>query len=80
MTPRTTSGSSRSPSSVDPTTSQKSTVTVFRTSRAGSASRGAPHELQNRAPAGFSRPHCVQMVTGRVYGVAAGGRPFVRFG
>ena len=66
-----TSGSDRSASAVDPTTSQKSTVTVFRTSRdeAGAAPSGAAHELQKRAPAGFSWPHCAHSITIRVYGV-----------
>jgi hypothetical protein len=54
---RVASGSSRSPSAVDPVTSQKSTDTVLRTSRAGvSLSSGEPQLEQNRAPASFSLP------------------------
>ena len=41
-------------SAVEPVTSQKSTVTTFRTSRAASAGSAAPQLLQNRAPTGFS--------------------------
>ena len=53
---RSASGSSRSPSGVDPTTSQKTAVTTFRTSRAGSATAisGAAHELQKRAPSALA--------------------------
>ena len=54
----------RSPSAVEPTTSQKSTVTVFRTSRAGLASASAaPQEGQKLKPSGFSAPQLGQVVT-----------------
>ena len=61
---RIASGSSRSPSAVDPVTSQKTTVTVLRTSRrpAGAAS-SAPHAPQKRNPSGFSWPHAWQIGT-----------------
>jgi hypothetical protein len=69
MTPRMTSGSDRSASAVDPTTSQKTTVTVFLTSRdAAPAASGSPQRLQNRAPSGFSPPHRAHSITLRVYG------------
>jgi hypothetical protein len=42
---------------VEPTISQKRTVTVLRTSPASSATIAAPHVPQKRKPAGFSRPH-----------------------
>ena len=53
---RTSSGSIRSARAVNPTTSANSTDTTLRSSRpAGtSATNAAPHELQNRDPAGFS--------------------------
>ena len=57
ITRRRLSGSIRSPSAVEPVTSQKRTVTVLRTSRRGAAStRGAPHESQKRASSRFSAP------------------------
>ena len=63
-----TSGSNSSPSSVEPTTSQKSTVTVFRTSRAvaSPSASGAAHAMQNLASAGFCRPHCLHVDISRV--------------
>ena len=64
--PRIASGSRRSPSDVEPATSQKSTVTTFRCSRFGAASSGAAHALQKRAPSGFSAPHAAQVATGQV--------------
>src|SRR5437870_4589411 len=62
MSHRTRSGSSLSPMLVEPTTSQKMTVTVFRTSRAvaGPGCRGAPHDQQYRARSSVCAPHCVQ--------------------
>lgn len=50
-------------------TSQKSTVTLFRTSRLGDTSirSGAAQFGQNLARSGFSSPHCGQIGTGRVY-------------
>ena len=56
MSSRNASGSVRSPSDVDPTRSQNTTVTVLRTSAAGSTSNGDPHAEQNRAASAFSRP------------------------
>src|SRR5512141_1296682 len=59
ITRRTASGSSRSPSAVDPVTSQKITVTVFLTSPAAvgaDSGSGLPQALQNLAPPGFSAP------------------------
>src|SRR5215213_1422879 len=64
MTCRSDSGSSRSPSAVEPVTSQKTTVTRFRTSwAAGAAASGAPQLPQNRNPAGLSRPQTAQICT-----------------
>ena len=63
ITRRTASGSNRSPSAVEPVTSQKITVTAFRTSPATvgvDSGRGLPHALQNRAPSGFSTPQLGQ--------------------
>ena len=54
ITRRNDSGSSRSPSAVEPVTSAKSTVTVFRTSRPAAPSNLPPQWLQNRAPSGFA--------------------------
>ena len=46
---------------VEPTRSQKRTVTTLRDSRSGSATASAPpQELQNRASSGFSAPQCGQ--------------------
>jgi hypothetical protein len=46
---------------VKPLTSQKSTVTVFRCSRAGETSTsGVPQASQKRAPARLSVPHPTQ--------------------
>jgi len=61
---RSVSGSSRSPRDVEPLTSQKSTVTVLRTSRATDAGvRSVPHAPQNLNPSGFSCPQFEQRVT-----------------
>src|ERR1700694_4777674 len=57
---RIDSGSRRSPSSVEPTRSEKTTVTVLRTSRSPAAVIAAPQARQNFAPLGFSWPHCGQ--------------------
>ena len=59
---RNASGSVDSPSAVDPTTSQNTTVTVLRCSTPGAA-RGAAHASQKRAPSGFSPPHAEQTCT-----------------
>ena len=64
ITCRKLSGSSRSPSAVDPVTSQNNTVTVLRFCRAaGTAAKAAPHPLQNLASGGFSRPQPAQTPT-----------------
>jgi hypothetical protein len=57
--------SRRSPSAVEPVTSQKRTVTVFRSSRAaGSCAASAAAQLpQKRKPAGFSAPQLEQIGT-----------------
>jgi hypothetical protein len=51
---RIASGSSRSPSVVEPTTSEKTMVTVLRPP--GDMSSGLPHAEQNLASGAFSRP------------------------
>jgi hypothetical protein len=69
MTLRMDSGSSRSPSSVEPVTSQKTTVTVLRDPAAVSASTGTsrvPHTEQKFAPSAFSEPQFGQAVTAGV--------------
>src|SRR3954447_10196066 len=62
MTPRSVSGSSRSPSAVEPTTSQNSNVTVLRDSLRGVGTRAssAPQAPQNRNPGGLSVPQLAQ--------------------
>src|SRR5437868_2426957 len=55
---RTSSGSDRSARAVDPTRSQNTTVTIFRSSTGRAAgARRAPHSEQNFAPAAFCEPH-----------------------
>ena len=61
---RSASGSTDSPSAVEPATSQKTTVTVFRCSRGESAASVAPHESQNLALTRFSEPHDPHLVIG----------------
>ena len=64
---RIASGSSRSPSAVDPVTSQKTTVTVLRTSRgAATGVSAAPQLPQNRNPSGLSWPQAGHAGTPRV--------------
>src|SRR5690348_13543250 len=63
MTARSASGSSRSPSAVEPATSQKRTVTTLRCSRAGATSRRAPHVSQKRASSRFAAPQLAQITT-----------------
>ena len=64
MTLRSDSGSSRSPSAVEPVTSQNTTVTVLRyLAFAGAASSGAPQAEQKRASSAFSLPQLGQSVT-----------------
>jgi hypothetical protein len=58
---RMDSGSRRSPRFVDPSTSQKTTVTVFRASSASSTEgKGDPQDMQNSARAGLLWPHAGQ--------------------
>ncbi len=65
---RSSSGSMRSPSAVEPARSAKSTVTTRRSSRsstvrtraAGVVPRGVPHAAQKAAPAAVSAPHAGQ--------------------
>jgi hypothetical protein len=60
------SGSVDDPSFVDPVTSQKTTVTVFRISRTGAAtSSEEPHTSQKRAPSRLSAPQLAQTGTRR---------------
>src|SRR5687767_9290511 len=69
MTLRSDSASSRSPRAVEPATSEKTTVTVFRTSRPVGvrAASGAAQARQNRAISGFSWPQVLQTAMLRVY-------------
>ena len=54
MIERSASGSSCSPSPVEPVMSAKTTVTTLRASRAGSgAASAAPHAMQKRATSAF---------------------------
>src|SRR4051812_46642550 len=66
------SGSSRSPSAVEPTTSANRAVTTFRASRWGASSASAdPQPEQKRASSGFDRPQAWQTRESpmdRVYG------------
>jgi hypothetical protein len=50
---------------VEPTRSQKRTLTTLRSSRrlGWSVANGLPHELQKRDPCGFSSPHPGQVST-----------------
>src|SRR6266480_1451783 len=64
MTSRTASESSFSPIAVDPLRSEKTIVTVFRTSCAGSSgASGVPQKPQRRNFAGFSSPQLGQICT-----------------
>src|SRR5436190_7104984 len=67
---RTCSGSWRSPSVVEPCTSQKRTVTVLRTSSGMSAegASGLPQAAQNLAASGLGSPHRAQTGMAGVYG------------
>lgn len=70
MSERRLSGSSRSPRAVESDTSANRTVTVLRTSRAGSAGASlVPHSPQNFSPGRFSVPQAGQgsAISGRVY-------------
>ncbi len=55
---------------MNPTRSQKRAVTTLRSSatgRAGAASSGEPHPLQNSSPSGFSVPQEGHAVIGGAY-------------
>ena len=68
MTFRRDSGSSCSPSWVDPVTSQKRIVTVFRTSSAGEAAGSAePQFEQNFASAALAAPQLEHAVIARYF-------------
>jgi hypothetical protein len=57
------------PSAVEPVTSAKTTVTVFRSSGAGWVpASAAPQSRQKFARSGFSLPHCPQIGTRTGYG------------
>src|SRR5712691_2550215 len=76
MTCRRLSGSIRSPSAVEPETSQKRTVTVLRTSRTVAASASAaPQESQKAAPSRFSAPQLGQTTTRTSLGRLGPGLP-----
>ncbi len=75
MTFRRDSGSSCSPSCVDPVTSQKRIVTVFRTSSAGEdAGSAEPQFEQNLASAALAAPQVEHAVMRRSLGSRCGGR------
>src|SRR3954465_6287606 len=61
MIVRNASGSTRSPSAVEPVTSQNRTVTTLRCSAATWST--APHSLQNFDASGFSAPQRAQTAT-----------------
>src|SRR4029450_3027057 len=61
MTRPSDSGSSRSPSAVEPLTSQTTTVTTLRAPRRCSATRKAPQLRQKRARSGFCSPQFAQV-------------------
>jgi hypothetical protein len=66
ITRRNTFGSSRSTRGVDPTTSQNTAVTVFRscpTVIGSTTTSGAAQASQNRAPTRLTCPQSVQVVT-----------------
>ena len=64
MIERSASGSSRSPSPVEPVMSANTTVTTLRASRAGSgAARAAPHAMQKRATSALSVEQTGQVTT-----------------
>ena len=65
---RNVSGSTRSPSAVDPTTSAKITVTSLRRSptETEAPGAGAPHAGQNREPSGARSPQPGHVLTSQV--------------
>jgi hypothetical protein len=66
MTLRIDSGSRRSPSSVEPVTSQKTIVTVLRISAVSGAARRVPQVEQKFARSALSVPQFGQAVTAGV--------------
>ena len=67
ITLRIDSGSSCSPSSVEPVTSQNTIVTILRTSAGASAApRRSPQTEQKFAPSAFSEPQFGQAATAGV--------------
>ena len=68
MTSRTVSESIRSARLVEPLRSEKTIVTVFRTSRAGAdGTSSAPQKPQSRNRSGFSSPQLGQTSMPRAY-------------
>jgi hypothetical protein len=67
ITRRNDSGSSCSPSAVEPVTSAKRTVTILRASRDPVAASSAPHALQKRALSGFAWPQLEHVTTAKAY-------------
>src|SRR6185503_5214371 len=67
MTRRSDSGSRRSPIAVEPVTSQKTTVTVLRSSSPPGGPSGAEHAGQNAKSSGDSRPQFAQVSTTGAY-------------
>ncbi len=64
MTSRIDSGSSCSPSAVEPVTSVNRMVTVLRVSRAGDdGASSVPQKPHSRKRSGFSSPHAGQRIT-----------------
>src|SRR2546423_1221489 len=73
MTSRSDSESSASPMVVDPLRSEKTIVTIFRTSWGGATGgSGVPQKPQRRNLAEFSSPHEGHVTMGRVYAGFAG--------
>ena len=66
MTWSSVSGSSRSPSPVESTTSEKRIVTTRRKRSAGCSGSASPQARQNLARSGFSSPQTRQIGTDRV--------------
>src|SRR5512141_959960 len=77
MSSRRTSGSLRSPSAVEPTRSQKTTVTTLRTPADVSEERAAPQAPQNRETAGFSWPQAPQITREASPRAPADSNPYV---
>src|ERR671936_804411 len=79
---RSVSVSRRSASGVEPLRSEKTTVTIFRTSSGTTcvSPSGEPHIPQMRNRSGFSSPQLGQICTGRVYARPLRGRAYVLAG